>query len=122
MEMLKVQTYLDRSAVHGTGLFAKQAIKRGTVVWRLDTRYDRVVSHAEYEAIPEPLQCELFEHHATTYAGLRILYGDDARFLNHSAKPNVMARDPISDMVARRDIDIGEEMFVDYFVISDDAF
>src|SRR3954447_14982566 len=59
--MLKVQTYLDRSAVHGTGLFAKQAIKRGTVVWRLDTRCDRLVSEAEYEAMLEPLQCELFE-------------------------------------------------------------
>ena len=120
--MLKVQTYLDRSAVHGTGLFAKQAIKRGTVVWRLDTRCDRLVSEAEYEAMPEPLQRELFEHHATTYAGLRILYGDDARFFNHSAKPNVAARDPISDMVARRYINIGEEMFVDYFFISDAAF
>src|SRR3954449_13205554 len=86
--MLKVQTYLDRSAVHGTGLFAKQAIKRGTVVWRLDTSCDRLVSEAEYEAMPEPLQCELFEHHATTYAGLRILYRDDARFFNHSSEMN----------------------------------
>jgi SET domain-containing protein len=74
------------------------------------------------EAMHEALQCELFEHHATTYAGLRILYGDDARFFNHSAKPNVAARDPISDMVARRYINIGEEMFVDYFFISDAAF
>jgi len=59
--MLKVQTYLDRSAVHGTGLFAKQAIKRGTVVWRLDTRCDRVVSDAEYEVMPEP---RFFNHSA----------------------------------------------------------
>src|SRR3954453_295713 len=113
--MLKVQTYLDRSAVHGTGLFAKQAIKRGTVVWRLDTRCDRLVSEAEYEAMPEPLQCELFEHHATTYAGLRILYGDDARFFNHSAKPNVAARDPISDMVARGYIKFRKKCLFIYF-------
>ena len=120
--MLLVKTYVDRSRVHGRGVFSAKAIRKGTVVWRLDTRCDRIVSDAEYEALPAKVKREVFEHHATAYAGLRIVYGDEARFFNHSDKPNIRARDPISDMVAARNIAAGEEMLVDYFRISDMAY
>ena len=91
-------------------------------MWRLDTRCDRIVSSAEYDSMPPSLQDELFEHHATIYGGLLILYGDDARFFNHSIKPNVFTHSPISDMVAHRKIVVGEEILVDYFTISDAAY
>jgi uncharacterized protein len=120
--MLLVSTYLAPSLVHGTGVFARRTIKKGAVVWRLDTRCDRIVSEAEYVSLPAKMKRDVFEHHATAYAGLLIVYGDHARFFNHSRRPNLKSRTPISDMVAARPIRAGEEMFVNYFAISDTAF
>jgi uncharacterized protein len=120
--MLLISTYLAPSRVHGTGVFARRAIKKGTVVWRLDTRCDRIISEAEYESLPAKVKRDVFEHHATGYAGLLIVYGDHARFFNHSRRPNLKSRNPISDMVAARPIGAGEELFVDYFSISDGAY
>ena len=38
--MLLVRTYLDRSAIHGIGLFAAERIPKGTVLWRLEPSID----------------------------------------------------------------------------------
>ena len=120
--MLLVSTYVAPSSVHGTGVFAKRAIKKGAVVWRLDTRCDRIVSEAEYETLPGQFKRQVFDQHATGYAGLWIVYGDHARFFNHSDKPNLRSRNPIADMIAARAIAAGEEILVDYFSISDTAY
>ena len=39
--MLKVKTYLDKSSIHGIGLFANQDIKKGTLVWAFTEGVDQ---------------------------------------------------------------------------------
>jgi SET domain-containing protein len=34
MNMLLVKTYLDKSAIHGLGVFAGEVIRKGAKVWR----------------------------------------------------------------------------------------
>ena len=38
--MLLVRTYLDRSALHGIGVFAAELISATTVVWRFTPGFD----------------------------------------------------------------------------------
>ena len=42
--MLLVKTYLDRSPIHGLGVFAAEFIRKGTRVWRFVESFDRVYS------------------------------------------------------------------------------
>ena len=38
--MLLVKTYLNKSKINGIGLFAKEFISRGAVVWELRKEFD----------------------------------------------------------------------------------
>jgi SET domain-containing protein len=55
--------------------------------------------------------------------GCYILSGDDARFINHSDKPNMgpdFDHDRHGAGIALRDIQIGEEITIDYRLIEKD--
>ena len=39
--MLLVKTYLDKSKVHGLGVFAGQSIRKGAKIWRFVYGFDR---------------------------------------------------------------------------------
>lgn len=115
--MLLVKTYLDKSAIHGVGLYAADPIPRGTVVWRLDPRIDVQLTPDQIETLAAPAREQVRKY---TYRDrvLRayVLCGDDARFFNHSGNPNCLdlpdARGGTT--VAARDIEAGEELTCDY--------
>jgi SET domain-containing protein len=115
--MLLVKTYLDRSAIHGIGLFAAERIAKGTVVWRLSPEIDFLVA-AETIAALHPASREQIEKY--TYLdrvlGEYVLCGDDARFFNHSDTPNCLdyPDERGGTTVAARDIERGEELTCDY--------
>ena len=46
--MLLVKTYLDKSSIHGLGVFASQVIRKGTKVWRFVDGFDRVYSPTQF--------------------------------------------------------------------------
>jgi SET domain-containing protein len=118
--MLLVRTYLDRSSIHGIGLYAAERIPRGTVIWRRSAVLDILLS-AEQIAALHPAAREQIEKY--TYLdpklGTWVLCGDDARFFNHAESPNCHD-DPDEDggtTVAARDIEAGEELTCDYATI-----
>ncbi len=92
--MLLVKTYLDRSAIHGIGLFAGERIRKGTVIWRRSPEIDLLL----------------------TALGKFVLCGDDARFFNHADAPNChdIPDEGGGPTVAARDIEAGEELTSDY--------
>jgi SET domain-containing protein len=118
--MLLVRTYLDRSAIHGIGLFAAERIPEGTVVWRRSPDIDILLS-AEQIAALHPAAREQIEKYTYLDPGLRtfVLCGDDARFFNHAASPNChdFPDERGGTTVAARDIEPGEELTCDYAVI-----
>jgi uncharacterized protein len=115
--MLLVKTYLDRSGIHGIGLFAVEPIRKGTVLWRLDPRIDVQLTPDEIEQLALPAREQIRKYtYRDQVLGRYVLCGDDARFFNHAEDPNCIdipdARGGTT--VAKRDIAAGEELTCDY--------
>lgn len=113
--MLLVDVYLDRSVLEGIGVFAKHAIAKGTVVWRLHPRYDLLIPVEQWEAETGPLKNYLdrYAYPSREKPGFIVFEADDARYMNHSADPNCDVSHE-NEHVALRNIAAGEEMTCDY--------
>jgi uncharacterized protein len=115
--MLLVKTYLDRSRIHGIGLFAAEPIPRGTVLWTLHPAIDIQLGPEVFETLV-PAAREQIVKYSYLDPVLRkyVLCGDDARFFNHDDDPNCL---DVPDgqggrTIAKRDIAAGEELTCDY--------
>ena len=117
--MLRVKTYLDKSSVHGIGVFSAQDIKGGDLVWKFVPEVDRIVEYS-FETFRD--YNEQDKEFIDTYAyydkqlNKWILSADNDRFTNHSDTPNTFAVDN-GEVFACRDISIGEEITIDYYKI-----
>lgn len=112
--MFLIRTRVAPSTIHGVGVFAVDAVAAGTVVWRYDPAFDRVVTAAECAAAPPAFRAFLdaYAYPSADLDGALVLSCDDARFLNHSPDPNTAER-PFAS-VAVREIAAGEEITCDY--------
>jgi uncharacterized protein len=119
--MMMVETELRASPIHGIGAFLLQDVKQGDLIWRFDSRIDRVYADAELEHFPKPLR--EFLHVYSTYheqSGLWILCGDNGRHFNHSDEPNTRSLGVgFGDDVAAADLPAGTELTTDYRLICD---
>ena len=108
---------LRPSKVHGIGLFAAEHIKRGVPVWQFNPALDVRLDESDLRQLAPPARAQVDSYaYLDNRTGELILCGDDARFFNHSATPNVIdsATDPYL-CIAARDIAAGEELTQDYF-------
>jgi hypothetical protein len=115
--MLLVKTYLDRSAIHGIGLFAAERIPVGTVIWRLSRDIDLLLDPAQLERLAPPARAQIEKYtYLDRHLGKLVLCGDDARFFNHSDAPNCHDLPDLEGgtTVAARTIEPGEELTSDY--------
>jgi SET domain-containing protein len=87
--MMMVETELRPSSIHGIGVFLVEPVTAGQLIWRFDSRVDRVFSDFELNAMPERLQRYL-RTYSTLHDGLKlwVLCGDNGRHFNHSETPN----------------------------------
>jgi SET domain-containing protein len=119
--MLQVKTYLDKSPIHGTGVFAAQDIKKGDLIWRfiptMDKRID-VVEMIDIAYSKNKIQRDFIDIYSFYDKQLEkwILPTDNYRFTNHSIFPNAVAIKN-GDIIANKDIIIDEELTVNYFEI-----
>ena len=87
--MLLVKTKLAASDIHGIGLFAAEFIREGTVVWESHPAVDIRLTAEQISALPGPCREQIRKYsYREKQTGLYVLCGDDARFFNHSARPN----------------------------------
>jgi hypothetical protein len=100
----------------GYGVFATQAIPRGTITWA-QCALDRVFTSDEILAL-EPEYLPHIEKYAYLNArGEHVLCWDHGRFMNHSCAPAVLS--PGFDIdIAIRDIRAGEELTCDYALLN----
>jgi hypothetical protein len=119
--MMMVETELRPSPIHGTGVFLLEPVKRGQVVWRFDSRIDRVYADYELQGMPERLRHFLGVY--STYheaSGLWVLCGDNGRHFNHLDEPNTTSLGiGFGDDIAAEDLPVGEELTTDYRTICD---
>lgn len=119
--MLMVETELKPSPIHGLGVFLLAPVKAGELIWRFDSRLDRVYAPAEVEGLPAHVQrfLRIYStwHEAT---GLYVLCGDNGRYFNHADQPSTISNAiSFGEDHAARDLAAGEELTSDYATICD---
>ena len=121
--MLTVPTYLDRSPLHGIGLFASGFLPMGTVVWEFNSLTDLRYSPdqwLELEVMLSPCSFKNLRSHSYKEKGFIFLCMDNSRFMNHSLEVANVCQDSVHDrMLVTRDVDKGEELLCNYLEYSD---
>jgi SET domain-containing protein len=110
--MLLVKTRLGESSIHGIGVLANEFIPKGTLVWKWHEGVDQNISTQLVDALPD-IAKEYIKRYSWFSGGWYCLCSDNDRFLNHSDNPNCGLLGDWGD-VALKDIQIGEELTVDY--------
>lgn len=107
--MLVVPNYLGKSTISGLGVFAKENVQAGSLMWTFVDNFD-----LELVADDFPSQVrEFIAHYGNmTRHEIYLLCGDNARFMNHSDMPNMSAGG--DQNFAMRDISAGEEITCNY--------
>jgi len=112
--MFTIKTKLGVSEIHGIGVFVEEFVPAGKVMWEYLADFDMIYTDSEFKELPESVK-EFILHYAyyNKSEGGHVLCGDHARFTNHSKNPNTKSAG-LYDVVATRDIAIGEEITEDY--------
>jgi hypothetical protein len=112
--MIIVHTVLDKSPIHGFGVFAKDFIPKGSKVWEFNPIFDVRLTEEEFERLPASAKAEI-EHHLYQPDQGGVLYYESTmgKYMNHSRDPNVDFSD-VGVGWATRDIQPGEELTCDY--------
>ena len=119
--MMLVETELRPSPIHGLGVFLLLPVRRGELIWRFDSRLDRVYAPEEIESLPEHVQRYL-QTYSTWHeaSGLYVLCGDNGRYFNHSAAPTTVSSGIcFGEDRAASDLGPGDELTSDYRTICD---
>ncbi|MCP4308821.1 MAG: hypothetical protein GY788_28890 [bacterium] len=108
-------TYLDRSSIHGIGVFSRALIPSGSLVWEFTPGFDQVFSDDVLEKV-SPLQRNTILFYGYIEPGRSgvVLCCDNARHFNLSGDANCGAGDHVAhgfiSTFALRDIAKGEEL------------
>ena len=119
--MILVKIKLEKSRIHGLGVFANQFIPKGTLVWKFDPTFDLIVKEHVVDAFPEiPQEDFLTYAYQSKITRDYVLCSDNSKFVNHDPDANVrciISEDQKNnDMVcfALRDINIDDEITNNY--------
>ncbi len=115
--MLLVSTFIEKSPIHGIGLFSKEFISKDTIIWSFNPKLDIVISRKEMAELGvyarETFLRYCYQPDQETY----VLCFDDARFINHSDDPNTTDDSKKEGyVIAAKDINSGEEITSNYKV------
>ena len=111
---------LGTSSVHGIGVFANRAIKKGqSGLFSNDSSEWIHLTHAEIMSLPQSSQSLIANFCLYDEAGYFVPeYGfdliDPVIYINHAETPNIQSVNEGADFVALCDIAAGEELFLDY--------
>jgi SET domain-containing protein len=106
--------YIQKSQISGKGVFVKQTIKKGEVVFVLKGGLRPYIMRHVYDSLAYPNWIGIDEN-------LWIDPKKPANYLNHSCRPNMGIRGR-QQMIALRDIKKDEEVTIDYSITEADKF
>ena len=109
--MLIVNTYLDKSKIHGVGVFANQFIKEKTLISKIIPGLDCIIEQIDLKNLNPSIQ-KHFNNHAYNYdldSNLLVLELGNTNYINHSDNPNID-----NEGYTLKDINIGEELTCNY--------
>jgi uncharacterized protein len=119
--MLLVETYLSESPITaaGRGLFCRNHISAGTIIWEYTKGFDYVVKKLPSLALHR-LFVRKYGYMPLEGPDQWIMCADDARFMNHSEDPTCL--DTGKYTTARFDLPAGTELTSDYRTFCRDPF
>jgi len=131
--MLIISSEVGQSKIHGLGVFTKEDVKKGAVIWVSHKDFDLYYTEEQLNRLPEVPRTNMYDHcYKNNKTGKFVLCGDEARYMNHSDEYNVVSQHFSSEeearafglgdevdwaegvSVAARDIAKGEELTCDY--------
>jgi SET domain-containing protein len=116
--MLLIETYIKESPGKGLGVFTKEFIPKGKLIWEFVGGFDIKVHKEKYKTLSD-----VQKKHIDTYFWKEgdYLYSscDYSNFQNHSYNPNSIGFGE-NRMIAARDIYPDEEILVNYYEFDDD--
>ncbi len=132
--MFIIETTIGQSPIHGTGVFAAQPIKAGTLIWVFHKGFDQCFTQEDLDKLPQNMKERIMDHcYLQPRNGKYVLCIDNARYMNHSETPNTdsvhvfpegfvpphNSGESLIDIeeggtIAARDIAAGEELTTNY--------
>jgi hypothetical protein len=109
--MLLVKTYLDKSPIHGLGVFAAETIPKGTRIWRFVEGFDRCYTLKQFARLPKPAR-DFLKDYAYRVDGEVLFTVDNDHHMNHAENPNTLLRGGY--VIAAANIAKGVEITNDY--------
>lgn len=114
--MLLIETIVQKSPIHGNGVFTTEFIPLGMPIWRIGPK-DIIIPIKEIKTIPANYLTYLFTYgtfnkKTKTY----FMDGDNCRYMNHSTDPNVLFTESIG--IAIKGIKPYSELTCDYSTIT----
>jgi hypothetical protein len=109
--MLLVKTYLDRSPIHGLGVYAAERIRKGTKIWRFVEGFDRCYTPKQFARLPKEAR-DFLKSYAYRVDGEILFTVDNDHYINHSDEPNTYLHNGYA--IAKVDIPKGREITNDY--------
>ena len=109
--MMLIKTYLDKSRIHGIGVFADEFIRKGTKIWRFVEGFDHAYSPKKFAKLPKQARDHI-RHYGYRADGEILFSADHDRHMNHSDDANTYLKDGY--VIARCNIARGEEITNDY--------
>jgi SET domain-containing protein len=110
-DMLLVKTYLDRSPIHGLGVYAAERIRKGTKIWRFVEGFDRCYTPKQFARLPKQAR-DYLKSYAYRVDGEILFTVDNDHYINHSDEPNTYLHNGYA--IAKVDIPKGREITNDY--------
>ena len=109
--MLLIDTYLDKSTIHGVGVFAKENVKKGEKIKEVRPEFEFEFNQNNLPKMPLALARLIDTHAYEREPGSKILVLgiDNEKYLNHSTEPSVD-----DDGIALKNINIGDEITINY--------
>ncbi|MGE5392658.1 MAG: SET domain-containing protein [Candidatus Saccharibacteria bacterium] len=115
--MIHIKYKLDRSELHGIGLFADEPLPKGALIYTESPVLDVNITGKQFEALSDKEQREI------RWWGFKVP-GEDlwhvdfdvSRFINHSYAPTVTQDKDHKEayLIATRDLEPGEELTQNY--------
>jgi len=107
--MLLIDHYLDKSEIHGLGVFASKLIPKGTKIWEFTPGLDREWTSEEFKKLPKQAQRYILHYGwIDPITNMHRFPFDNDRFINWDNDPNVGGTS--DEIFALRDIQQGEEL------------
>lgn len=123
--MLIKHTTVGPSPLHGLGCFLAEPVQAGDTIWVFNPRFDLLLSPWEVDGYL-PCVRDFIKHYGyldnQQFPGWYVLHSGNDRFCNHAAEPTLRTRHlggAQYDMVASRDLVVGDELTCNYAEYSD---